>query len=226
MPLRRAIERHVQRDDVGFGEQLRSATGVTPMAAIELRIVANVVREDAAVERRQQPDEILADESAADDAEGAAGQLPADQFLPLAAAQRDARFRHAMQQRDRKRQRQLRHRSAIDAAGPRQLDAAPRDRLEVDAVEADAVLADHLQLRHLREHRIVDRARARRSRDRARAAARRARRRRAPPADSLNVTSRIARRQLRAQRRRFARTIGARRRADASRSPCGMIGDE
>ena len=61
-----------------------------------------------------------------------------------------------MQQRDRERQRQLRHRSAIDAAGPASLTPRLRDRVDVDAVEPDAVLADHLQLRHLRQHRLVD----------------------------------------------------------------------
>ena len=61
-----------------------------------------------------------------------------------------------MQQRDGKRQRELGHRSAIDAASPSQLDAAARDRVDVDPVEADAVLADDLQLRQLREDRLVN----------------------------------------------------------------------
>ena len=89
-------------------------------------------------------------------------------------------FRHAVHERDRKCQRELGHRAAIDAAGPSQLDAAPRDRVDVDAVEADAVLADDLQFRQLREDRLVD---ALEADDRAIVAAQRAprdRRRRAP----------------------------------------------
>ena len=68
------------------------------MRRVEVRIVANVVGEHAASERREQPDQILADEAAADDADGLSGQLPADELVPPAAPQRDVAFRHAMEQ--------------------------------------------------------------------------------------------------------------------------------
>jgi hypothetical protein len=61
-----------------------------------------------------------------------------------------------MTQRDRKGERQLGDRSAVDAGGPSQLDAAPRYRRNVDGVEPDAVLADHFQFGQLLEDAIVD----------------------------------------------------------------------
>ena len=145
----------MQRHDVRLGQQLIEPDRRDAVGLVKIRIVADVVRQHAAGERRQQRDEILPHESAADDAERAAGELMAHELFPLAVAQRDARFGHAMHERDRKGQRELRHRAAIHAAGPRQLDAAPRQRLHVDAVKANAVLADDLQLRHLRQDALV-----------------------------------------------------------------------
>ena len=114
------------------------------------------MRQHAAAKRRQQRDEILADKAASDDAHDTTGQLAADQFLEIAAAKGDTGLGDAVQQRDGKRESQLRHRPPVDAAGPGQLHAVPLERRQVQAVEADTVLADDLQLGKLRQHAVVN----------------------------------------------------------------------
>ncbi len=70
--------------------------------------------------------------------------------------QRHVAFRHAMEQREGERQGQLRHRTAIHASGPAELDAAPGQGVDIDAVKSHPVLADHAKVRHLCQHPFVD----------------------------------------------------------------------
>ncbi len=67
------------------------------MRAIKLVVVANVVRQHAALKWRQQLDQILSDKSAADDPKGAAGELASHPFPELALPQGLIGFGHAMQ---------------------------------------------------------------------------------------------------------------------------------
>ena len=160
------------------------------MRAIEIRIVADVVRQHAAVERRQQLDEILADKSAADDAERS-GRSAAGRRASATAPPRSATLVSGTRCSSAIANASVSSATERRLTPPVQPSLMPRraNRLDVDAVEADAVLADDLQLRHLRQDVHRRRARGRRWRDRGRAGARRARRRRAPPRDSVNVTS-------------------------------------
>ena len=83
----RPVERHVQRHDVGLGKQLIERHRSDAMRAIELGIVADVVREHAAIEWREQSNEILSHEAAANDPNGSPSQLTPNKFPPVSTAQ-------------------------------------------------------------------------------------------------------------------------------------------
>ena len=91
------IERDVQRDDIRLVEQLVERHRRHVVRPIKLVVVTNVVCQHAAVKWRQELDQILSDKSAADDPEGAAGELASHPFPELALSQGEVRFGHAMQ---------------------------------------------------------------------------------------------------------------------------------
>lgn len=131
------------------------------MLEIELGVVRDVVHDDVAIERLEQPDHFFADVAAAVDADRAAGQAFADAHpRALAAAHRHVERHDAAQREDHVAQRQLRDREPVRAGGVAEVDAVFAQRVEIERVAADAHLADDLELRQRGQHAFGDRLHA------------------------------------------------------------------
>ena len=114
-----------------------------------------------AVERLQQPHDLLADMAAAVDADGAAGEEQAVlDARPLAGAHREVERHHVAQPHQHEAERELRDRQPVGAPGVAELHAVALQRREIDGLAAGAVFADDLEIRQRRERALVDRLEA------------------------------------------------------------------
>ena len=140
-------QRGVEGDHVGAGEQLVEIEQLDVEPArrggVEERVEGHHLHLEGAGARRHP----LADAAEADDAQGLALQLDADEPLavPPLGAHRGVGRRHVAGQREKQREGVLGGRQHVGGGGVDHQDAQLGGRLDVDVVDADAGAADHLE---------------------------------------------------------------------------------
>ena len=90
-----------------IGKKLIETRHLDAHSGAEIVVRMNVMGQDAAIEGLQQTGKILADIAEPDDADRAAGQLPARDLPPFAARNKGKRCRHSTDQRQGETKRQF-----------------------------------------------------------------------------------------------------------------------
>src|SRR5205814_1662433 len=114
---------------------------------VEFRVIPNIVDQNAAAERTEQPHEILADMTASDDSHNPARQLAPEMLPPVARENVSVRSRYVAQHADRERDDQFRDGTSVDAAGPAQAFSVGAHGRQINHVETDAELTDDPKVR-------------------------------------------------------------------------------
>ncbi len=134
--------------DVGLGEQHISGHGPHTGVSIEFVVRPDVVREDVGAECAAEARDLLADMTAAENADGRRRELAPDRLVPLPLTDAERERHDPAAQGDHQAQRQLGDRLPVDAGCPPDADAVAPRGVDVDHVEAHAVLADDAQVGH------------------------------------------------------------------------------
>ena len=141
-------ERHVEGDEIGLGEHVGQGSELDPALLPWLRHHERIMDQDPHPERRRAAGDFAPDPPVAEDAEGLAEELHAEEppALPLPGLHRAIGGRNRARERQHERERVLGGGDRVPARRVHHQHAAPGGRLHVHVVDPGAGACDHLEL--------------------------------------------------------------------------------